>query len=144
MEKAGYFSTTDVYKRQKIWQSSKELMNARATLASNMNAVLYGDTKSKSVQSDLRNKKEEVDNLIEKYRSDGYDAIVDPEDYLWNYQMPMIILNTNKIDKPTSKVVYDRSLKETIKIDGAGNENKAHKIEDEYWNGLWEFVDDQK
>lgn len=138
LDEAGYFSTVNVYKRAKIWQSSKELHNARALLASNINALLYGDTTSKSVINSVKNKKDDVKNLLEKYKSEGYDLIVDPEDYIWNYQMPMIVLNSDKLDKPISKVVFNHSFKDATK-----EHPNDDWLEPSYneWSKLWEYVD---
>lgn len=135
LDEAGYFSTVNVYKRSKIWQSSKELQDARALLASNMNALLYGDSTSKAIINSVKNKKDDIKNLLEKYKSEGYDLIVDPEDYLWNYQMPMIVLNSDKLNKPISKVVFNHSLKDYPDdqwIEPSVNE----------WANLWEYVDE--
>ena len=37
--------------------------------------------------------------VLKEYRDKGYDAIVDPEDATWNYDMPIIMLNTKKIKR---------------------------------------------
>ena len=136
LEEAGYFSTDSVYKRLKIWKSSKELQNARALLASNMNALLYGDTDSKSVINSVKNKQNEAKSLLDKYKSEGYDLIVDPEDYVWNYQMPMILLNSDKLNKPISKVVFNHSLKDYP-------DDKRIEASDQEWSELWKYVNEK-
>lgn len=47
--------------------------------------------------------------LSEYYKSIGYDAIVDPEDHLWGYELPLIIMNENKFKREKQKVIYNKS-----------------------------------
>lgn len=41
-----------------------------------------------------------------------YDAVVDPEDFMWNYEQPMIIINDKKFKRTKQDVVYNHSDKE--------------------------------
>ncbi len=50
--------------------------------------------------------------FVEKYKNTKYDAIVDPEDFVWNYQQPMIIINPDKFERTKTEVIYNKSLKD--------------------------------
>lgn len=39
------------------------------------------------------------DDLLDDYHSQGYDAIVDPEDYIFMYDMPLILINEDKFEQ---------------------------------------------
>ena len=103
LKDSGYFSYVSRWTRYNIVKDNKELEDARKYLGSSMNKLIY---------KDKRNLKEKI---FEDYKNQGYDAIVDPEDYIWNYQMPMIILNDKKFSQPISKVIYDKSFSEVSK-----------------------------
>jgi hypothetical protein len=105
LKDAGYFSTIDRWKRYKVFEDNEEMGNARNQLGKSINRLLYQDKKGMREQ------------ILDEYRKQGYDAIVDPEDYVWNYQVPMIILNNEKFSQPISTVMYDKSqFNEAVKL----------------------------
>lgn len=40
--------------------------------------------------------KKHMNEVLKTNASNGYDAIVDPEDTIWNYDMPLILINDKK------------------------------------------------
>ena len=63
--------------------------------------ALGNDTdKVVELRNDLAHRVHEVtirnEAFFEYFRDKGYDAIIDPEDYTYNYESPMIILNPDK------------------------------------------------
>ena len=105
LKDAGYFSTLDRWKRYKVFENNEEMGAARSKLGGSINKLLYQDKKGVREQ------------ILDEYRKQGYDAIVDPEDYVWNYQLPMIILNNEKFSQPISTVMYDKStFNEAVKL----------------------------
>jgi hypothetical protein len=105
LKDAGYFSTIDRWKRYKVFEDNEEMGNARNQLGKSINRLLYQDKKGMREQ------------ILDEYRKQGYDAIVDPEDYVWNCQVPMIILNNEKFSQPISTVMYDKSqFNEAVKL----------------------------
>lgn len=104
---AGYMDDTkSAYDRYKIWSKDEETMNARNTLGGSMNRYLYNQKTSKDTRK----------AQLDEYKKQGYDAIVDPEDFIWNYEMPMILLNDSKFKRTADAVVWDKSFKETKKM----------------------------
>lgn len=103
LKDSGYFSYDSRWTRYNIFKDNPDLNDARKNLGSSLNKLLYKD------ESNRREK------ILEEYKQQGYDAIIDPEDYVWNYQMPMIILNNKKFSQPISTVIYDKSFKEISK-----------------------------
>ena len=103
LDKVGYLDDTkSSFERWKIWDSNDETRTARKTLASAMNKHVYNHETSK-------NSREE---MLKEYADMKYDAIVDPEDFVWNYERPMIIINENKFKRTKQGVVYDKTYKE--------------------------------
>lgn len=81
LDKSGFYDS-DKSSREKyeMWSKSKDLTAARNLVATSMNKYI----------------KENKDQVLKKYKDKGYDAIVDPEDYSWNYEMPLILINDKK------------------------------------------------
>jgi hypothetical protein len=104
LEKSGYMDDTkSTNDRYKIWHKNEETMNARNILGGAINRYMYNDKTSKETRK----------AQLDEYKKRGYDAIVDPEDFVWNYEMPMILLNDSKFKRVADSVVWDKSFKET-------------------------------
>lgn len=88
------------YERSIIWEKTKESKQARKTLGSALNKYLY----KKETSGDTREKQ------LQEYVKNGYDAIVDPEDFIWNYEMPMILLNNDKFKRVRSEAIYNNDF----------------------------------
>lgn len=104
LDKVGYLDDTkSAYERSIIWQNNgKKVLNARADLASAINKHLYKkETSEKSREA-----------TIQKYLKAGYDAITDAEDFVWNYETPMILLNPDKFERTRTDVVYNKTSKQ--------------------------------
>lgn len=87
LDKVGFYdSSKSSHEKSKIWMNDKDVENARKLVASSMNKYV----------------KENKESMLKKYKGKGYDAIVDPEDYSWNYEMPLILINDKKF-KETSR-----------------------------------------
>lgn len=46
--------------------------------------------------------------FIDNYKKQGYDAITDPEDLVWNYENPLIIANPDKFKYQNAKRIYKK------------------------------------
>lgn len=97
LNKAGYFDKRAWKDRDKIRQQDEEHQAAVMILGKLVNNSVY---------------KQKGKSFIEKYKDMGYDAIIDPEDYIYNYNSPMIIINGSKFKRTKTGVVYNKSYKE--------------------------------
>ena len=123
LDKIGYLDDSkSSYERGRIWDASDDAKNARNTLGGAINRYVYKEKTAK----DTREK------LLKDYSDMKYDAIVDPEDFVWNYERPMIIINENKFKRTKQGVVYDKSAKEHDRI-GDELEKQGKKWEDIEW-----------
>ena len=84
-----------------------------------VNAAL--STKAKMFNDDYDHKtdyhiQDHLKDIEKEYSDKGYDAIIDPEDYMWDYETPMILLNDKKfkevLRKPIPKSVEEKIRKE--------------------------------
>lgn len=130
---AGYMDDTkSAYDRYKIWSKNEETMNARNTLGGSINRYMYNHKTSKDTRK----------AQLDEYRKQGYDAIVDPEDFIWNYEMPMILLNDSKFKRVADAVVWDKSFKETKQM--AKQMEKEGKQYYDFTDRDWEAIDKVK
>lgn len=67
-------------------------------------AVLYRKQLAKQVHEAIYKNR---DKFISDYKKQGFDAIIDPEDLIYNYQMPMIITNKKKFKVLSSDPLYN-------------------------------------
>lgn len=126
---AGYMDDTkSAYDRHKIWSKNEDTMNARNTLGGSINRYLYNHKTSKDTRK----------SQLDEYKKQGYDAIVDPEDFIWNYEMPMILLNDSKFKRAADAVVWDKSLKETKQM--AKQMEKEGKQYYDFTDKDWEAI----
>lgn len=103
LDSVGYLDDTkSSYERFLIWDKDKKAEDYRKTLANSINKGVYDSTKTS----------DKVTNFIDKYKNLKYDAVVDPEDFMWNYEQPMIIINDKKFKRTKQDVVYNHSVKE--------------------------------
>ena len=106
LDKSGFLDDSkSSYERMLIWDAAEERREARNTLGKAMNRYLYNKKTSKDTRKER----------LEKYEKEGYDAIVDPEDFVWNYEMPMILLNNDKFKRVRTGVIFDRNSKDFFK-----------------------------
>ena len=85
-----YFDPTkSVYERFDIWNKNEKTQEARKKLGIYIHKQVYKDR----------------DAFSSKYREQGYDAIVDPEDLIWNYELPMIVTNEKKFKVKGSREI---------------------------------------
>lgn len=122
LDKIGFLDDNkSSYDRMKIWQSSKESKKARKAIGNAMNKYSF-------------NNKETRNKMIDEY-SKKYDAIVDPEDFIWNYERPMIITNEKKFKRNNQRVVYNNSysnfLKKRKKESNKKNESEWYEYNDD-------------
>lgn len=99
LNEIGLLENNSKAKRKEV-ATNADLMraNALSTVIGNVfyfNKTLDGDTKS------IR------DQLIDYYKKQGYDAIIDAEDFLNGYEMPMIIVNDSKFKREKQETIYD-------------------------------------
>lgn len=100
LDKAGYWDDSkSALDRMFIWNESEDRRSARKELGSAINKYMY----------DKNTSEESRKNTLSKYKKAGYDAIVDPEDFVWNYETPMILLNNKKFSREAQGVIYDHS-----------------------------------
>lgn len=127
--KAGYMDDRkNRYDRYKIWSKNKETRDARNTLGGSMHRYLYDKKTSKDTRK----------TQLDEYKKQGYDAIVDPEDFIWNYEIPMVLLNDSKFKRTGTGVVWDKSFKETKKM--AKDAEKLGKTYDDFTDKDWEAI----
>lgn len=120
-------SSKSAYDRSIIWEKAEKGLESRKKLGTAINRYTY----SKETSKDTRNK------LLDEYASEGYDAIVDPEDFVWNYERPMIIVNESKFKRDKQATIYDKSLAE--------HEKWAAELENEGKNPLkYEWSEDER
>lgn len=83
LKKVGFYSPNlDMNERFKIIDRSKELYPVREKAAKKINSFIN----------------EHGNELFSEYLKEGYDAIIDPEDYTYNYEAPLILLNKDKFE----------------------------------------------
>lgn len=74
------------------------------------------ENRAKVAESISKYMKDHLKDIEKEYSDKGYDAIIDPEDYMWDYETPMILLNNKKFKevsrKPISKTVEEKIRKE--------------------------------
>ncbi len=110
----------NAYERMLIWDSTKKAKEARNTLGGALNRYVY----KKSTSKETRGK------LLDEYRKQGYDAVVDPEDFVWNYERPMILLNDKKFKREKQAVIFNENYKAfNAKVD---SELKKHPKMNEF------------
>jgi len=124
LDKIGFLDDSkNTYERMLIWDSTDDAKQARNTLGGAINRYTY----KKETSGDTREK------LLNEYKDMKYDAIVDPEDFVWNYERPMIIVNENKFKRVRQDVVYDKSSKEHDEYQKA-EESKGKNWEQIDWS----------
>lgn len=91
LKNQGYMDESkSAIERYRIVDNDKHgMLKKRNTLATKMHEVIYKDR----------------DAFVKKYKDQGYDAVRDPEDFLWNYETPTIITNEKKF-----KIKSNRAL----------------------------------
>lgn len=78
LKTGGFFKgVLSANQRADIADSNKDLNSARVELAKKIHTQVYKNRY----------------NFVENYRKRGYDAIVDPEDYVYIYDDPLILVN---------------------------------------------------
>lgn len=74
------------------------------------------ENRAKVAKSINKYMKDHLKDIEKEYADKGYDAIIDPEDYMWDYDTPMILLNDKKfkevLRKPIPKSVEEKIRKE--------------------------------
>lgn len=127
LEDIGYLDDTkSAMDRQKIWTSSNKAMKARAEIGTALKKSMFNDKNS-------RNK------AIDNYRK-KYDAVVDPEDFIWNYERPLIITNPKKFIRTSQKEllrVNKAGDTITVKDSIVGDLAKAHEFSENATEGLY-------
>lgn len=126
---AGYLDDSKTtYERYKIWTGNVDALHARATVGSAMNEYLFNKASSKETRK----------AQLDEYKKLGYDAIVDPEDFIWNYEMPMILLNDSKFKRVADGAVWNKSRKETMaEKEKSVNDGKGYKwFTDKDWEAI--------
>ena len=82
LDKAGYFDASkNAYERYEMYSKNDDLEKARKYLASHIHDYIYTDRNS----------------FADRY-SGKYAIIIDPEDYCWNYQEPLIFIDPNQFE----------------------------------------------
>lgn len=119
LESAGFYDTLDPNKRWDIAMKAlggneKEVVERRNDLARRVHDI--------AVRSD---------GLFEYFRDKGFDAVVDPEDYTYNYENPMIILNPDKF-----RIRGVRALKDEM-IDKVRKDNESKKLSHSFKGTEW-------
>lgn len=84
-------------------------VNERYNMYSDELAV-YRETLGNLIHNEVY--KQRGQYFVEKYKNTKYSAIVDPEDFVWNYEQPMILLDPNSFKRTDTKVIYNKSLKD--------------------------------
>lgn len=96
LDRAGYFDDSkNRWERHKIWTKTKQREEARRKLGSAAHKQIYKNR----------------DEYMKKYRDKGYDAFTDPEDFVWNYNTPMIVVNPDKFEVSNVRDVTDELKK---------------------------------
>lgn len=107
LDKAGYWDDSKSFRRREdVWQGNKELSKDRMYVAKQINKYMYDNKQDNSSRK----------SALDKYAKEGYDAIVDPEDFTWTYEMPVIILNNKKFKREAQDVIYNHSSDEFKEI----------------------------
>ena len=74
------------------------------------------ENRAKVAESITKYMEDHLKDIEKEYSDKGYDAIIDPEDYMRDYETPMILLNDKKfkevLRKPISKSVEEKIRKE--------------------------------
>lgn len=90
LKETGYFDPTkSFYERFDIRDKNEKTQEAINKLGSYIHNHVYKDR----------------DAFSSKYREQGYDAIVDPEDLVWSYDMPIIVTNEKKFKVKGSREI---------------------------------------
>lgn len=107
LDKIGFLDDSkSSFDRSKIWSSNEGAIAARKTLGTAINRYVYKKETSNTTR----------DKFLNEYKDMGYDAIVDPEDFVWNYERPMIIINKNKFKRVKQGVVYNKPFNNKQKL----------------------------
>lgn len=112
--------------RYETWQSSKKALDARLEIGT-------------AIKNHMFKNKDTRTKAIEKYGK-KYDAIVDPEDFIWNYERPLIITNPKKFNRTSQKelVRVNKSGDEIVVKDPiVSNLSKAHDFSTHAIEGLY-------
>lgn len=127
LDKVGYWDDSKTYReRHKIWEHNKELGRDRVKVASGINKYMYDNKETNGSRK----------SALEKYEKEGYDAIVDPEDFTWNYDMPLILLNDKKFSRDAQDVIYNHSSDEFKEI----QKKNPHDFTSEDEKNLKKFI----
>lgn len=82
-------SALDRWRRIK---DDKRSLTSRNKLATHIHKHIYKDR----------------DTFAKGYKDKGYDAIKDPEDFMWNYESAKIVTNADKFKKTNARVLTDK------------------------------------
>lgn len=89
LKDAGYYDRNRTKNEKWKMYQDKPINNARHKVAKAINKYM----------------KKNMNDILEENRKLGYDAIVDPEDFTYNYDMPVIFINDKKFKEVERELV---------------------------------------
>jgi len=91
LDDAGYLDDRkSSSERYDIWSSDQKIKKARNSIGHALNNEIYKKNKEK---------------YFDKYAKEGYDAVIDPEDFMWNYETPTYLLNDKKFRRSKQRSI---------------------------------------